>query len=80
MTRICVEGTGNTIVSATKLLKKNGAKRVLVGATHGVFAKDAVDNIKAAGVDDIAITNTIEQDVPDTVKVLDILQLIIENI
>ena len=72
--------TGNTIVSATKLLKKNGAKLVLVGATHGVFAKGAVENIKAAGVDDIAITNTIEQDVPDTVKVLDILQLIIENI
>ena len=72
--------TGNTIVSATKLLKKNGAKRVLVGASHGVFAKGAVENIKAAGVDDIAITNTIEQDVPDTVKVLDILQLIIENI
>ena len=72
--------TGNTIISATKLLKKNGAKRVLVGATHGVFAKGAVENILAAGVDDIAITNSIEQDVPDTVKVLDILQLIIENI
>ena len=72
--------TGNTIVSSTKLLKKNGAKHVLVGATHGVFAKGAVENIKAAGVDDIAITNTIEQDVPDTVKVLDVLQLIIENI
>ena len=72
--------TGNTIVSATKLLKQNGASHVLVGATHGVFAKNAVENIKAAGVDDIAITNSIEQDVPECVKVLDILQLIIENI
>lgn len=75
-----IMSTGNTIISATKLLKKNGAKHVLVGATHGVFAKGAVENILAAGVDDIAITNSIEQDVPDTVKVLDILQLIIENI
>ena len=72
--------TGNTIISATKLLKKSGAKHVLVGATHGVFAKGAVEAIKEAGVDDIAITNSIEQEVPDTVKVLDLLQLIIENI
>ena len=72
--------TGNTIVSAANLLKKNGAKKVLVGATHGVFAKGAVESIKAAGVDDIVITNSIEQEVPDTVKVLDILQLILENI
>ena len=72
--------TGNTIVSATKLLKKNGAAHVLVGASHGVFAKGAVENIKKAGVDDLAITNTIEQEVPEGVKLLDVLQLIIENI
>ena len=72
--------TGNTIISAIKLLKKSGAKHVLVGATHGVFAKGAIEAIKEAGVDDIAITNSIEQEVPDTVKVLDLLQLIIENI
>ncbi len=72
--------TGNTIASATRLLKSNGAKRVLVGATHGIFAKNAVETIKEAGVDDIAVTNSVEQEVPDTVKVLDLLQLIIENI
>lgn len=72
--------TGNTIASSAKLLYKAGAKAVLVGATHGVFSNDAVDKIKATGVKDIAITNSIEQGKPEGVTVLDILQLIIENI
>ena len=72
--------TGNTIVSAAKLLYKAGAKVVLVGATHGVFAGDAIANIKKAGVKDIVTTNTIEQGKIEGVNVLDILPLIIENI
>lgn len=72
--------TGNTIASSTKLLKANGASKVLVGATHGVFSKGAVQTMVSAGVDDIVITNTIEQEVPEGVKCLDVLPLIIENI
>ena len=54
-------------------------------AQDGLYIYDTIQRLYdsqfgEAGVDDIAITNTIEQDVPDTVKVLDILQLIIENI
>lgn len=72
--------TGNTIVSASKLLYKKGAKRVLVGATHAVFAKDAVENMKKARVKDIVVTNTIEQELPPGVKCLDILSLIMQYI
>ena len=72
--------TGSTIASAAKLLKKKKAKGVIVGATHGIFSKDAIETMKKAGVKDIITTNTIEQDIPEGVKCLDILQLIIENI
>ena len=72
--------TGNTIVATAKALFKNGAKEVLVAATHGAFVGDAVQNIKKAGVKDIAITNTIEQGTIEGVTILDVLPLIIENI
>lgn len=72
--------TGNTVVSTTKALLKAGAKEVLVGATHGAFTADAIENIKKAGVKNIAVTNTIEQGKIDGVTILDILPLIIENI
>ena len=71
--------TGNTIASATKLLYKAGAKIVLVGATHGVFSAGSVENMLKAGVEDIAVTNSIEQKV-EGVKVLDIFQLLISNL
>lgn len=71
--------TGNTIVSTAKLLKKAGAKKVLVGATHGIFSNGSLEALKSAGVEDIAVTNSIEQKL-DGVKVLDIVQLLIENI
>ncbi len=72
--------TGNTVALSAKALYKAGAKAVLVGATHGAFAGDAIKIIKQAGVKDIAITNTIEQGAIEGVTILDILPLIIENI
>ena len=72
--------TGNTIASACRLLKKGGAKAVFVGASHGVFAKGAVEQIKKSGASVIAVTNTIEQPEIPGVKCLDILPIIVENL
>ena len=71
--------TGNTIASSTKLLYQNGAKEVLVGATHGVLSDNALEIIRKAGVKDIVVTNSIEQKLED-VHVLDIFQLLIQNL
>ena len=71
--------TGNTIVNVVKLLKKGGAKAILVGATHGLFSADSVANIKKAGADKIVVTNSIEQKL-DGIDVIDIVQLLIENV
>ncbi len=72
--------TGRTIVSSAKLLYKKGAKSVLVGATHGLFSKTAIDDILKARVKDIAVTNTVEQPLPEKVKVLDIVSLIMKEL
>ena len=51
--------TAGTICSAAKLVKKRGAKSVTVGATHGVFAGEALARLKEAPIDEIVVTDTI---------------------
>ncbi|MDC4181616.1 ribose-phosphate diphosphokinase [Mycoplasma bradburyae] len=57
--------TGGTIMSAAKLLHKNGAKKVLVMATHGLLNKNAIELFdecyKNKEIDEIYITDTIDQ-------------------
>ncbi len=72
--------TGGTIASAAKLLYKKGAKFVLVGASHGVFSGECLKVLQEANVTDLAVTNTIEKDLPEYVHVLDILPLIKKEI
>lgn len=68
--------TAGTIISATKLLKKQGASSVLVGASHAVLSKNAIKNLIKSDISDIAVTNTIEKKLPKQFKVLDISELI----
>ena len=51
--------TGGTISEAAHILKKNGAARIVVAATHGVFAGKAVEKIVKSPIDRIIITDTI---------------------
>ena len=51
--------TGGTATEAIRILRENGAKRFLVGATHAVFAGPAVDRLVAAKVDWIVTSDTI---------------------
>lgn len=64
--------TGGTIISATKLLLEQGAKEVLVGASHAVLSIKNVENLYKSGVKDLVFTNTIEKRLPKTIHVLDI--------
>lgn len=72
--------TGGTLCSAAKLLYQNGAKDVLVGATHGLFSSNCVNKLKEAKISDIVVTNTIEKKYPDEVNVLNILPIVLKNI
>jgi len=51
--------TAGTVCGATKLIKDRGAKKVYVGATHGVFAPQSFEKLKEAPIDEIVITDTI---------------------
>ncbi|MDR3223344.1 MAG: ribose-phosphate diphosphokinase [Methanobrevibacter sp.] len=55
--------TGGTIVNATKIVKKHGAKSVDVYCVHPVLVNDAVLKIYGAGVRNIIGTDTLTSDV-----------------
>ncbi len=51
--------TGGTIAEAAKILKEKGAGRIIVSATHGVFAGEAVKKLLDSPVERFIITDTI---------------------
>jgi len=51
--------TAGTVCSAAEMVKARGAKRVCVGATHGVFAGQALERLIAAPIDEVVVTDTI---------------------
>jgi len=51
--------TAGTLCGAAKLLKERGAKRIIVGATHGVFVGPAKQRIEDAPFDEVIVTDTI---------------------
>jgi len=69
--------TAGTVCEATKLVRARGAKEVYVGATHGVFAGPALERLRAAEINEIVVTDTIEvsQEVRDGLRNLTILSV-----
>lgn len=53
--------TGGTIIESARVLKDAGARKVIVCATHGVFAKDALAKLKKSSIDKIFVTDSIIQ-------------------
>ncbi len=51
--------TAGTVCEAAKALKRLGANRVFVCATHALLSGPAVERLKDAPVDEVAVTNTI---------------------
>ncbi len=52
--------TGNTIVSASELLKKNGAENIYVFATHAVFSETAPKILSSPAIKKVFVTDTID--------------------
>ena len=51
--------TGGTMVEAVHALKRLGAERIYIGATHALLSGPAVQRLSEAPVEEIAVTNTI---------------------
>ena len=69
--------TGGTMAAAIKELKKQQATSVYVACTHGLFAGNAIEKLKAAGCDEIIATDTIHS-AYSKVKIAPILTSFIE--
>ena len=50
--------TAGSITGAVRVVREHGAKRIFIGATHGVFCGPAVERLNAAQVDGIVVSNT----------------------
>ena len=51
--------TAGTLCSAAKLIKERGAEKIYVGATHGVFAGEALERLGETSIDEVVVTDTI---------------------
>ena len=54
--------TGGTIAGAVKLLHNDGAKDVVIAATHGVLSDPASERLAACGAREVIVTNTLPID------------------
>ncbi|MHC4426632.1 MAG: ribose-phosphate diphosphokinase [Planctomycetota bacterium] len=51
--------TAGTICGAAALVKERGAEKVYIGATHGIFALQALERLAHAPIDQVVVTDTI---------------------
>ncbi len=51
--------TAGTVVRASELVRKHGASKIIVAATHGVLCGPAVERLASAPIDHLAVTDTI---------------------
>ncbi len=51
--------TGGTIAAAVKLLHEDGAKDVVIAATHGVLSEPAAERLADSGACEVIVTNTL---------------------
>jgi len=51
--------TAGTVSKAAELVKQRGAQNIYIGATHGVFADDALKKLEDADVEEVVVTDTI---------------------
>ena len=62
--RVCVLvddmiDTGGTIAKATDALYKDGAKSVVIAATHAILSDPAVERLSNCGAEEVIVTNTL---------------------
>jgi ribose-phosphate pyrophosphokinase len=68
--------TGGTIIEASRILKEQGARRIIVACTHPILVHDALAKIYESGVEVVVGTNT----VPSPVSYVSVAPLIADAI
>jgi ribose-phosphate pyrophosphokinase len=55
--------TGGSIVGAVNVARQHGARKVYVGAAHGLFCGPAIERLSQAAIDEIVVTDSLPQSV-----------------
>jgi ribose-phosphate pyrophosphokinase len=75
--------TGGTISKLAESLRKQGATKVLVAATHPVLTGNAVDRLRKANIDDVIVTDSVpiaQENLGPPITVLSVAPLLAEAI
>ena len=75
--------TAGSIMETVKVLEKNGAKQIFVGATHGILSGPSIDRIKESNVTEVILSNTVpitDEKKIDKITILSIAPLFAETI
>lgn len=74
--------TAGTLCAAGEALMRAGARRVLAGATHGIFSGPAFERLAASPFEQVVVTDTIplREGAPDKIKVLSCAPLLADSI
>jgi ribose-phosphate pyrophosphokinase len=74
--------TAGTLKAAARAVHEAGARRVYAAATHGVFSGNAWENLAAADLEQIVVTDTIPlpSEAPQNVRVLPCAELLTNSI
>ncbi len=75
--------TAGTLVEAANIVHLHGAKEIYAGATHGIFAGNAIERIKNSKITEVVVTNTVpvpDEKRIDKIKVVSIAPLFAEAI
>lgn len=64
--------TAGTITEASKMLKKNGANRIFIAASHGLFNGKALERLQEAPVEEVVVTNSELKPNLDKIKQIDL--------
>jgi ribose-phosphate pyrophosphokinase len=77
--------TASSMVNAVEVARKHGARRIFVCATHGLFSGPAVEKLREAPIEQIAITDSVplskdKQDRLPNLKVISVAPLLADAI
>jgi ribose-phosphate pyrophosphokinase len=68
--------TAGTICAAAEILKREGAAKIYVLATHGEFSGDAAERLNAAPVDRVVVTDTLAAPAKAKIKRLETVSMV----
>lgn len=72
--------TAGTITEAAKMLKANGANKIYIAASHGLFNGSALERLQNAPIEEVVVTNSERKPDLDKIKQVDIAPKIVGTI